>query len=92
MENLDVEAGICISKKLCNSGQIECAAVRPEKGASGLFLGPYEQSDPLMNEIKEWIKSNGYKSKGVIFNYFLNDTARAQEELLTKIAIPVDRE
>jgi effector-binding domain-containing protein len=56
---------------------------------SAIFLGAYEETDPLMMEIMRWIAEHGYEQQGTIFNYYLNDDNRPASELLTMIAVPV---
>ena len=60
-----------------------------QKVVSGIFLGAYEDTDPLMMEIMQWITNHGYQQQGTIFNYYLNDEDRPASELLTRIVIPV---
>jgi len=90
LENLDVEIGFPVAHLLSGEGKIVGKVLVSEKIVSGIFLGPYEESDILMNEINKWIIENGYKSKGKVFNYYLNDTQRPPSEFLLKIAIPVE--
>ncbi len=89
LENLDVEMGFPVPKLIPGNGEIIGHAIPAQKLASGIFLGAYEESDPLMMDIMQWIAEHGYKQQGEIYNYYLNDENRPASELLTRISIPV---
>ena len=89
LEALDVEMGFPIAKPVAGSGEIAEHTIPTQKVASGLFLGAYEESDPLMIEIMQWIAAHGYERRGEIYNYYLNDESRPAGELLTQIVVPI---
>jgi effector-binding domain-containing protein len=89
LENLDVEMGFPVAKPVSGYGEIGGHTFPVQKVVSGIFLGAYEETDPLMLEILQWITTNGYEQLGSIFNYYLNDGDRPASEQLTKIVIPI---
>lgn len=89
LENLDVEMGFPVPRLIPGNGEITCHAIPAQKVASGIFLGAYEESDPLMMNIMQWIEGHDYKQQGEIYHYYLNDENRPSNELLTRISIPV---
>lgn len=90
LEKLDVEIGFPIARCINGNDKIIGRVIPSEKVVSGLFLGAYESSDELMNKIFEWAKDNGYKTKSIVYNYYLNDENRPKDQLLTRIALPID--
>jgi len=89
LEKLDVEMGFPVARPVSGNGEIVGYTIPAQKAVSGIFQGPYHETDPLMLEIVRWIVENGYEQAGAIFNYYLNDAGRPASELLTQITIPV---
>lgn len=89
LENLDVEMGFPIAKSITGNGEILERIIPAQKAVSGIFLGAYEDTDPLMIEIIQWIKENDYEQQGEIYYYYLNDESRPACELLTQIVVPI---
>ncbi len=86
---LDVEMGFPIAKPRSGNGEIAGHTIPIQKAASGIFLGAYGDTDPLMIAIMQWITEHGYQQHGEIFNYYLNDDKRSAGELLTQIVVPI---
>ena len=89
LNNLDIEIGFPVAKPVPGNGDIVGRTIPVQKVVSAIFLGAYEETDPLMMEIMRWIAEHGYEQQGTIFNYYLNDDNRPAGELLTMIAVPV---
>jgi effector-binding domain-containing protein len=89
LEHLDVEMGFPVAKPLTGDGDIVGYTIPVQKVVSGIFLGAYTDTDPLMMEIIQWIAEHGYEQQGGIYNYYLNDEDRPVGELLTQIVVPV---
>ena len=81
--------GFPVARLTSGNGDIAGYTIPVQKVVSGIFLGAYEDTDPLMFEIMNWIIEHGYKHKGKIYNYYLNDDDRNASELLTQIVVPV---
>lgn len=89
LENLDVEMGFPVARSVSGYDPIVGHTIPAQKAVSGIFLGPYSDTDPLMMEIMNWIAEHGYEQKGQIFNYYLNEDDRPAAELLTQIVVPI---
>lgn len=89
LEKLDVEMGFPVAKPIPGKGDMAGYTIPVQKVVSGIFLGAYEETDPLMIEIMQWIEEHGYEQQGKIYNYYLNDEDRDAGELLTQIVVPV---
>lgn len=89
LENLDVEMGFPVAKRVSGNDDIVGYTIPVQKVVSGIFLGDYGDTDPLMIQIMQWIEEHGYEQQGRIYNYYLNDDQRNAIELLTQIVVPV---
>jgi effector-binding domain-containing protein len=89
LEKLDVELGFPIARPVSGDGEILGHTIPAQKVVSSIFLGAYEDTDPLLLEIMQWIAKHGLEQKGTIFNYYLNEGDRPTNELLTQIVVPV---
>ena len=90
MQNLDVEIGFPVSKKLSGKGDIKASEIPGGKVATCLHVGPYSAIAPAYNALSQWIKDNGYEATGVTYEMYLNDPAQTPpEELQTQILFPL---
>ncbi len=89
LKNLDVEMGFPVAKPVSGEGEVLGYTILHRKVVSGISLGPYEDTDPLMMEIIQWMAEHGYEQQGGIYNYYLNDDDRPTCELLTQIIMPI---
>jgi effector-binding domain-containing protein len=89
LENLDVEIGFPVAKTFQGTNEIAAHTIPVQKVLAGIHLGAYVDSDPLFYEMMQWLNDNGYQTQGTIYNYYLNDSNRPENELLTKIVIPI---
>ena len=86
MQNLDVEAGFPVSKKLPDKDDIKASEIPSGKFATCLYAGSYNEIEPAYNELFQWIKDNGYEAAGVAYEMYLNDpTKTPPQELKTQI-------
>ena len=81
--------GFPVARSASGNDDIAGYTIPVQKAVSGIFLGDYEDTDPLMIEIMQWIKEHGYEQQGKIYNYYLNDDNRNASELLTQIVVPI---
>ncbi|MCE1254144.1 MAG: GyrI-like domain-containing protein [Anaerolineae bacterium] len=89
LNHLDVEIGFPVNREIPGEDCLKSGKLFNEKVVSGIFLGPYEESDPLMMEIFTWINNNGFEAKGRIYHHYLNDEDQPRDFLLTQICIPI---
>ncbi len=89
LEQLDVELGFPVATPIKGQGAITGYTIPIQKAVSGIFLGPYTKTDPLMMDIFAWIAQTGYEPRGEIYHYYLNDETRPTTELLTQIVVTI---
>jgi effector-binding domain-containing protein len=89
LENLDVEIGFPVACPLNGKDDIAASTIPSLKVISTIDLGSYEKQDPTLEELFTWIQENGYEMQGEIYYQYLNDTERPENELLTKMIIPI---
>ncbi|MFX1450114.1 MAG: GyrI-like domain-containing protein, partial [Promethearchaeota archaeon] len=89
-QNLDIEIGFPVSKKLSGKGDIKVNEIPGGKFATCLHKGPYDKIAPAYNALTEWIKNNGYETTGVAYEIYLNDPRETPpQELETQIMFPL---
>ncbi len=86
MENLNVEMGFPVAKKITGKGEIISSVIPAGKKAACLYNGPYKDMGSTYEAMSKWIDDNGYKPAGVVYEYYFNSPLEVPEsELLTKI-------
>ena len=91
LEKLDVEIGFQVVESIAGTETINEVTIPARTVVTAIDLGPYEQSDPVMEELLNWIPANGYHQAGGIYYHYLNDNERPEAELLTEIYIPITK-
>ena len=90
MQNLDVEIGFPVSKKLQGKNDIKSRKIPAGQYASCVFTGPYSDIEPAYNALSQWIKENGYEVTGIAYELYLNDPdVTPPNELKTEILFPL---
>ncbi|OUL08717.1 AraC family transcriptional regulator [Sedimentibacter sp. SX930] len=91
MERLELEIGFPVSKSLPGKGEIQPSSIPAGKQVSCMYKGPYMEMPPAYEEIEKWIKDNGYKLLGPVYEHYYNSPEEVPEsELLTKIVFLVE--
>jgi len=86
MQNLDVEIGFPVLKKLPDKEDIKISEIPSGKFATCLYTGPYSEIEPAYNELSQWIEDNGYEATGIGYEIYLDDPSQTPpEELKTQI-------
>lgn len=91
LEKLDVEIGFQVVESITGTETINEVTIPARTVVTAIDLGSYEQSDPVMEELLNWIPANGYQQAGGIYYHYLNDNERPEAELLTEIYIPITK-
>jgi effector-binding domain-containing protein len=90
MQDMDVEIGFPVAKMLPGKGDIQAGELPAGKYVTMMYKGPYSGMEKPYDEIFAWMKARGYGQAGVYYEYYYNAPDEVpEEELLTKIAIPV---
>ena len=90
MQNLDVEMGFPVSKRLPDKGEMKAGELPEGEVASIMYKGPYGKMEAVYGDLFEWIEENGYDSALPYYEYYYNSPDQVPEsELLTSIAVPI---
>jgi len=90
MENLEVEMGFPVGKKIAGKGEVISNVIPAGKKVTCLYKGPYKDMVPTYEAINKFITDNGYKPTGVVYEYYFNSPMEVSEsDLLTKIVFLV---
>ena len=90
MQNLDVEIGFPVSRRLPGEGGIQAGEIPGGRAATCLYTGPYSEIELAYNALTQWIKDNGYEIAGVAYEMYLNDPSQTPpQELKTQILFPL---
>jgi effector-binding domain-containing protein len=90
MQDLDVEIGFPVYKRLPGKDDIKASDIPGGKAATCLHTGPYSGIGPAYNALSQWIKDNGYEVTGVAYEVYLDDPAQTPpQELRTQILFPL---
>ena len=86
MQNLDIEIGFPVTKKLPEKGDIRPSEIPAGKYASCIHTGPYSEIEPAYNILTKWVDDNGYEPSGIAYEFYLNDPNKTPpNKLQTKI-------
>jgi effector-binding domain-containing protein len=90
MQNLDVEIGFPVLKKLPSKGEIQSGEIGGGKVATCIYTGPYNEMASAYEELTKFIQDNGQEASGVTYEMYLNDpTETSPQELQTQIFFPL---
>jgi effector-binding domain-containing protein len=91
MEDPDLEIGFPVAMPLQGSDEIGSSQIPAGKYVSMTYKGPYTGMEQPYGEMAKWIEDNGYKPKGISYEYYYNSPMEVPEsELLTRIVMPVE--
>lgn len=86
MENLIVEIGFPISKKIDGKDDVALNYIPAGKKATGFHKGSYGEIGPVYERLTKFISEKGYEPTGVVYEYYYNSPDEIPEsELLTKV-------
>lgn len=86
MENLIVEIGFPIARKIEGKDEIALRSIPAGKKATGFHKGPYGEMGPVYEMLTKFVSERGYEPTGVVYEYYYNSPNEVSEsELLTKI-------
>ena len=91
MENLDVEMGFPVSRKLPACGEIKSSSLPIGPVVQTTFTGPYEEMAPVYEEMGQFVKDNGHETSGISIEYYLTGPDIPAEEQVTRIVFPIKK-
>lgn len=90
MQDLDVEIGLPVSRRLPGKDDIQASEIAQGKVATCLYVGPYSDIGSAYSALSEWITQNGYQATGLAYEMYLDDpTQTPPQELKTQIVFPL---
>ncbi len=88
MDALEVEFGFPVEEGIEGDGPIEAAMTPSGKAATSIYIGPYEEAEPVYDALMKWIGDNGLEANGIAYEIFLSDPADTpSEQLRTKVCL-----
>lgn len=89
MQHLDVEMGFPVAHALEGRGDIQAGSIPAGKYVICMFRGPYNEVEPVYNEMNAWMKDRGYVPSGTAYEHYYNGPGFPESEMLTMIAMPL---
>jgi len=86
MQNMDIEIGIPVSKKLPEKDDMKVSEIPSGKYASCIYTGSYDKIAPAYEALTQWAERNGYETSGIAYELYIDDPGvTPPEELKTQI-------
>lgn len=90
MEDLDMEIGFPISRKLPGKADIKASEIPGGKMGTCMYTGPYPDMSPAYEALNKLVKDEGYEPTGIVYEiYFNSPMDTAPEKLQTLILFPL---
>ena len=91
MQNLDVEMGFPVAKALPGRDEIKAGVIPAfEQAVCGIHKGSYNSLDETYGQIYQYIADNNFEISGAHYDFYISNPDNTSEnELITRIAIPV---
>lgn len=89
MDDMDVAMGFPLAAALPGDGEIESGFTAAGKVISCMYLGPYDQMEPVYEQVMKEIDEKGYEPAYPTYEFYYNGPEVPAEHYLTEIRIPV---
>lgn len=89
MENLDIEVGMPVARKLDGRAEIQASEFPGGKLASVVHLGPYDQLESAYGALAQWVSDHGYESTGVAYELYYSEPETPPDQTKTEIMFPL---
>ena len=73
MQDLDIEVGFPVSKKLPAKDNLKASEIAGGKYATTVHVGPYDTMEPTYDALNKWITDNGHETLGPAIELYFND-------------------
>lgn len=89
-EEMDIELGFPVSKIFPDFDDIKSREIPKGKYAELMHKGSYSKMEEPYNELFKWLNENNLEPDGPFYEFYYNSPQEvSEEELLTKISVPV---
>jgi len=89
--DLDVEAGMPVSRALPGRGEVKAGQISGGQAASCIYTGPYDGLAEGYESLAAWVEEQGLVASGIAYEVYLDDPGDTPEhELRTRIVFPVE--
>ncbi|UZJ39181.1 MULTISPECIES: GyrI-like domain-containing protein [unclassified Prosthecochloris] len=82
MDHLEVEFGFPVEEGIDGNASIQASMTPSGKAVTSLYIGPYEEAEPVYDALMKWISDNELEATGVAYEIYLNDPALTPPEQL----------
>jgi effector-binding domain-containing protein len=82
MDNLEVEFGFPVESGIEGDASLQSSTTPSGKAVTSLYIGPYEEAEPVYDALMKWIGDNELEASGVAYEVYLNDPALTPPEQL----------
>ncbi|MBO4898689.1 MAG: MerR family transcriptional regulator [Lachnospiraceae bacterium] len=91
-ENVEIIAWMTVSGTYSDTEHVKFKTLPAVKVASSIIKGSYDQMGDAYATVVSWIKANGYKMNGHMFNIYHVSPAQTQnpDEYVTEVCFPVE--
>lgn len=91
MQDLDVEMGFPVAKALPGRDEIKAGIIPAfEQAVCGIHKGSYNSLDETYGQLYQYIADNNFEISGAHYDFYISNPDNTSEnELITRIAIPV---
>ena len=91
MQDLDVEAGFTVAKRLPGKGEIQASQIPAGTFAVCHFTGHYSAMAPGYEALTQFAQDNGYKPSGIVYEWYFSPPDTPPQDIKTDIVFPVTR-
>jgi effector-binding domain-containing protein len=91
MENLDIEVGFPVAKKLSSGNEVKASEIPAGKVATCVYTGPYgEEMKAAYEALSKHVEEKGCVPTGIVYEIYLNSPMDTPpEKLQTQIVFPL---
>ena len=89
MQDLDLEIGFPVKKKLPGKGEIQSSEIPARKYASALYVGPYDKCQAAYDALLAYAKEKGLEYAGMAYEFYHDGPEVPPEKTRTTIVFPL---
>ncbi len=89
MENLDIEAGFPVARRLPGKGEIIADELAEGLFAVCHYVGPYDGVSVAYDALTDFARESGYTPSGIAYEWYFDGPEVPPEKTRTEVAFPV---